>query len=102
MTGNMMTLGTVNEMAHNGLLIVRAERAPYRNAEVTDSRNRTVGRVVRIFGPVRKPFVSVQPVSRDTNYILSLMGHEVYLKESKGWGRKEVYGNGKTQKDRRK
>ena len=98
----MMTLGSVSELAHNGLLIVRARTMPRRNDEVIDSRNRTVGRVVRVFGPVAKPFVSVQPAVRDTNYILSLMGHDVYLRERKGWGRKEVYGNGKTQKDRRK
>jgi rRNA processing protein Gar1 len=92
MTESLIRLGNIVELGYNGLVLVRAETVPRANAEVVDSRMKPVGRVVRIFGPVGKPFVTVRPQGRDSELLVGLLGKEVYLKE--------VYKNGKIQKNR--
>ena len=90
----MKRLGIVGKIIYNGLILVSAEHVPDKDAMVIDARMNPVGRVIRVFGPVKSPYVTIFPANKDTKTLLNLIGKEVYLKE--------VYGNAKTKKDRRK
>lgn len=70
----------VEDIAHDGSLLVRSEFAPIRGAEVRDKRHRPLGHVMRVFGPVKEPFVSVRPTAPAP---LSLIGSDVFVGEGK-------------------
>ena len=70
----------VENIGHDGSLLVRSEFAPARGAEVTDKRNRPLGRVTRVFGPAKEPFTSVWPTVPAPP---SLVGADVFVSEGK-------------------
>jgi len=90
----MKALGNVQEISFSGLIMVRAKCVPLKNAEVFDHKMKTIGKVVRIFGPVRKPYVAIEPEWMNMKAMMNLIGKDVYIKE--------VNIDGKTKKDRRK
>ncbi|MDN5357162.1 MAG: H/ACA ribonucleoprotein complex subunit GAR1 [Candidatus Methanomethylophilaceae archaeon] len=53
-------LGTVAEITSDGRAVVSASVLPEIGNPVFDSRKRRLGKVVRIFGPVDGPYVSVE------------------------------------------
>ena len=75
----MKLLGVVQDISHDGRLIVKARFAPKRNAVVQDNLKVEIGRVIRVFGPVRSPYVSIQPVKEMKT--LAVLGREVYVFE---------------------
>ena len=80
MRGGHRRLGVVETIAHDGSLLVRSEFAPARGAEVLDKRNHPLGRVARVFGPVKEPFTSVRP---SVHAAPSLVGADVFVGEGK-------------------
>lgn len=74
----MKKLGTVENLSYDGTVLVRAAFAPSPGTRVTDKRNRPLGRVSKVFGPVREPFASVRP---EAKVALSLLGSDVYVSE---------------------
>jgi rRNA processing protein Gar1 len=72
-------LGVVQDVSHDGKLIVKARFAPKNGAIVRDNLKVTMGRVARVFGPVRSPYVAIQP-GRDMKTI-AILGKEVYVLE---------------------
>jgi rRNA processing protein Gar1 len=76
----MKRLGVVENIAHDGTVLVRSEFAPLRGADVRDKRNRPLGHVVKVFGPVREPIAAVRPVAPAS---LSLIGADVFVDEGK-------------------
>ncbi len=74
----MRSLGHVENIAYDGLVLVRAGFAPRKGVVVLDRRKRPVGRVVRVFGPVKEPFAAVRP---DGKPGVSLIGSEVFVDE---------------------
>ena len=74
----MKRLGVVENIAYDGTVLVRSEAAPSVGASVVDRRNRPIGRVARVFGPVREPFASVRPAKPASP---ALIGVEVFLGE---------------------
>ena len=75
----MRLLGVVQDVSHDGKLIVKARFAPRNNAIVRDNRKMEVGRVFRVFGPTRSPYVSIRP--RTETKTLAVLGKEVYVIE---------------------
>ena len=75
----MKRLGTVENLSYDGSILVRASFAPVLGTHVFDKRQRAVGRVVRVFGPMREPFASVRPAAKVG---LSLLGSDVYVGEN--------------------
>ena len=65
-------------MAYDGSLLVRSHFAPGLGAGVVDKRSRPLGKVVKVFGPVKEPFASVRPRGKVP---LSILGSDVYLNE---------------------
>lgn len=88
MRGGSKRLGVVENIAHDGSILVRSAFAPPRGVDVMDHRHRILGRVVRVFGPVKEPFTSVRPAAPAP---LSLIGADVFVAE----------GNHAEQEDRR-
>ena len=74
----MRRLGVVENIAHDGTVLIRSEFAPSRGADVLDKRNRTLGRVVKVFGSVREPFTAIRPVGAVS---LSVIGADVFVPE---------------------
>jgi rRNA processing protein Gar1 len=73
----MKFLGEVQEVSFDGKLIVKGVCAPQPREMVTDNRRRPIGRVVRVFGPVTAPYISVEATG-DTS-LLSAVGKQVYV-----------------------
>lgn len=80
MRGGTRRLGVVENIGHDGSLLVRSELTPARGAEVLDKRNRPLGRVIRVFGPVKEPFTTVRP---SVPAAPSLVGADVFIGEGK-------------------
>ena len=76
-------LGTVSEITSDGRVVVQAITPPDMGGPVFDVRNRRIGRVVRIFGPVDRPYVSVEVDDPS----ISLAGAELYTQEVKSNGK---------------
>lgn len=74
----MKRLGVVDNMSYDGSILVRADFAPQRGEQVLDRRKNVIGKVSKVFGPVRRPFTAVRP---SKNPPLSLIGSEVYIEE---------------------
>ena len=76
--GGMKKLGVVENLAYDGSILVRSEFAPPRGTSVVDKRNRVLGSVVKVFGPVREPFASVRPKAPASP---SLVGTDLFVVE---------------------
>jgi len=75
----MPVLGVVRNISHRGLLIVKAETAPKKGTAVLDESRAELGRVTRVFGPVKGPYVTVKPAQGRERDLLRFMGMKVYV-----------------------
>ena len=76
--GHIKRLGVVENVAYDGSVLVRSQFAPHLGARVVDKRNRPLGKVAKVFGPVKEPFASVRPVGKVP---LSVLGSDVFVSE---------------------
>lgn len=90
----MIRLGVVRQISSGGIIIVKAESTLPKGSMAVDERLRQVGRVMRVFGPVKAPYVSIAPARKDPQWMLSLIGKELFTNGGND--------NVKTKKDRRK
>lgn len=74
----MKRLGVVENVSYDGAVLIRATFAPTAGTRVVDKRERELGRVWKVFGPVKEPFASVRPHAKVP---LSLLGSDVYVRE---------------------
>lgn len=88
----MQFLGNVQEVTADGRLVVRAAFTPKLREAVFDNRRRPLGRIVRIFGPVDSPYVTVEPTG-DTS-LLSVTGRQVYIVGVENHGKQKGSGRG--------
>lgn len=77
----MGPVGSVVALTPSGFVTVRASSSefPSEGASVRDARGRLEGRVVRVFGPVARPYLLVRP-RRAPNPVdgAALLGAEVF------------------------
>lgn len=73
----MRLLGVVQDISHDGKLIVKARFAPNKMEIVRDNLKGEVGRVSKVFGPVRAPYIAIEP--RKELKTLAVLGKEVYV-----------------------
>ncbi len=57
----MEILGTVEEVTCDGRMIIRCSELPDIGLPVFDGKERRVGTIGRVFGPVDGPYASVSP-----------------------------------------
>ncbi|MFA5451981.1 MAG: Gar1/Naf1 family protein [Candidatus Methanomethylophilaceae archaeon] len=74
----MDLLGVVEELGSNGNLIIRGVTTPDVGNSVYDSKERKIGSVKRIFGPVESPYITVIPL--DKSALKSITDKKVYFK----------------------
>jgi len=72
------TLGTVQDITHTGMVVVRGKYAPRPGTRVFDSAKKEVGKVRRVFGPVKTPYITVKPSRPKGEELLKLMGKRVF------------------------
>jgi len=75
----MRLLGLIQDVTYDGRLVVRGTFAPRTRARVVDNRNKPLGQVRRVFGPVESPYVIVDPTGKNT--LLGAVGKQVYIEE---------------------
>ncbi len=73
----MKKLGVIHNLSYRGDLIVRASQAPGVGQEVLNKRGLPLGKVKRVFGPVKAPYVSVEPFEEPG---LALVRSQVFVK----------------------
>jgi rRNA processing protein Gar1 len=78
-------LGVVQDISHDGKLIVKARFAPKSGEIIRDNVKAEIGRVVKVFGPVRSPYVAIEP--RNGQKTLAVLGKEVYVQEEREYGK---------------
>lgn len=78
LSGGVRRLGLVENISYDGSILIRSAFAASRGAVVVDKRRRPLGRVMKVFGPVKEPFTSVRPEGKPT---LALIGSEVFIEE---------------------
>ncbi len=81
----MRLLGVVQDISHDGRLIVKARFPPMNKEVVRDNVKNEVGRVAKVFGPVRSPYVAIEP--RAGLKTLAVLGKEVYVQEEREYGK---------------
>ncbi len=81
----MRLLGVVQDISHDGKLIVKARFAPRIKEVVRDNLRSEVGRVSKVFGPVRAPYVAIEP--RKDMKTLAVLGKEVYVQQERENGK---------------
>ncbi len=66
----LLRLGKVLHLSSSKHLILRAKSLPRLGTTAYDEDLKKIGVVVEIFGPVKKPYISVKPsVSKSDSYI---------------------------------
>ncbi|MCL2786368.1 MAG: Gar1/Naf1 family protein [Methanomassiliicoccaceae archaeon] len=81
----MDVLGVVEDVSHEGLLIVRGDVTPEYGNVVYDAKQNRIGTVKRVFGPVDRPYVSVTPVDRTV--LKNVSGKKVYFERGAQYGK---------------
>ena len=69
-------VGLVENIGHDGTVLVKSSQPVRVGQSLVDSRNRPIGRVLRMFGPVAAPFLSLRPAGKVP---LGLVGQPVFL-----------------------
>ena len=72
-------LGIVSELTSDGKAVTIAAESPEMGDPVFNARKRKVGKIIRIFGPVDEPYVSVKA---DSPSDISV-GMELYIQEAR-------------------
>ena len=81
----MDVLGVAECISHEGLIIVRGDAVPEHGNAVYDSKQKKIGTVKRIFGPVERPYISVAP--SDKAAAANIPGKKVYYEKGAQYGK---------------
>ena len=73
----MDVLGIVENVSHEGLLIIRGDAVPDHGSIVYGADKKRIGKVKRVFGPVERPYISVIP--SDKAVLENISGKNVYF-----------------------
>ena len=80
----MYPIGRVKTITPKGHLVLVSERPPRIGELALDDRARPVGKVIRIFGPVRRPYLAVLPFRERSGDLLGLLGKPLFKDERGG------------------
>ncbi|MEW6593186.1 MAG: Gar1/Naf1 family protein [Candidatus Hadarchaeota archaeon] len=71
-------------------IIVKGEKTPKLGITAVNSKNRTIGRIYEIFGPINSPYISIRPASGLSRKDLEgLVGSDLYMGETHAGRRSE-------------
>ncbi|HHD16163.1 MAG TPA: hypothetical protein ENK47_05585 [Euryarchaeota archaeon] len=84
----MRSAGRVVNFSHKGAIILRSTVPPGIGDIIVDRRSEPVGKVIRITGPVKSPYVIVNPFrGHDELPMSSLLGRELFISRQRDQGR---------------
>ena len=78
-------LGVAEEVTSDGKIIVSGVTAPEIGDPVFDAKQKRIGSVKRLFGPVDGPYVSVTPT--DKTVLTNISGKKVYFEGATSYGK---------------
>ncbi|MGA1873083.1 MAG: H/ACA ribonucleoprotein complex subunit GAR1 [Thermoplasmatota archaeon] len=78
----MKVLGSVVNFSPKGSIVIRADITPRIGQTVCDKMGAPVGRIVRITGPVDRPYVMVSGAANEETALFRLRGRKVFLDDS--------------------
>jgi len=78
-------LGIVEDVTGDGIIIVRGDNVPDHGNIVYDAKQKRIGSVKRIFGPVERPYISVAPFDRTV--LKNISGKKVYFDRGDQYGK---------------
>ena len=78
-------LGVAEEITSDGKIIVVGVAAPELGDPVFDAKQKRIGSVKRVFGPVDGPYVSVAPA--DKAVLTNISGKKVYFEGAAPYGK---------------
>ncbi len=76
----MRTEGYIDSISNGGKIIARFPFKVNLNTPVKDIRNKTIGKIDWIFGPVDEPYFEIEPFDKSQK-TLSLIGTKIYVEE---------------------
>lgn len=76
----MRTEGYVDSISQEGKIMARFPKMVSLNTSVKDIRNKKIGEIDWIFGPVDKPYFEIDPYNKSKK-TLSLIGSKIYVEE---------------------
>jgi len=80
----MKFLGNSLHVANSGKLIARSEKTPSPGGIVSDSKKKKIGKVSYVFGPTKKPYVSIRLFkSADRKSIEKNCGEKLFVSKPK-------------------
>lgn len=78
----MRPLGKVFNFSPKGSIVVKATMTPRIGNLVCDNKGRPLGKVIRITGPVKAPYVLVSPMAKDEMSMFRLSGKQVFIDDT--------------------
>lgn len=87
----MKKLGIISHVSNKSKLILRFDKTPSLNLPVFTKDKKRIGTVQDVFGPTKKPYISVKLYAKNTINFENRVGETLYIssKPLKKWGRKK-------------
>lgn len=84
-------MGTISHISNKGKIILRSDKTPGFGLPVFTSDNKRIGSVHDVFGPTKKPYISVKVYAKNTENFEKRVGEPLFVssKPIKKWGRKK-------------
>ncbi|MEE0934289.1 MAG: Gar1/Naf1 family protein [Methanobrevibacter sp.] len=80
----MKFLGNSLHVANSGKLIARSDKTPSPGAIVYDSKKNKIGKVGYVFGPTKRPYISIRLFkSADRNNLAKNSGEKLFVSKPK-------------------
>ena len=80
----MKFLGNCLHVSNSGKLIARSDKTPSPGAIVYDSKKNKIGKVGYVFGPTKKPYISIRLFrSANRNEIAKNSGEKLFVSKPK-------------------
>ncbi|MBM4241832.1 MAG: hypothetical protein FJ150_09275 [Euryarchaeota archaeon] len=88
----MKKLGIISHISNKGNFIVRSKKTPGFKLTVFSKDKKRLGKIHDIFGPTKKPYISVKPqYTKNSENLGNRVGETLYVsaKHEKKWGRRK-------------
>ncbi len=86
----MKKLGIISHISNKGNIIARSNKTPHFGTTVFTQDNKKIGTVYDIFGPTKKPYITVKPIyAKNLKNLENRVGQSIYVSSRpvKKWGR---------------
>lgn len=87
----MKKLGKISHISSKGKIIVRSDNTPGFGLSVFNEDRKKIGVVQDIFGPTKKPYITVKVYAKNTENIDKRVGEAMFVSSQplKKWGRRK-------------